>query len=110
MDKRPHLILKLRDELLVAREDVGAILDETAEGPQPQGRLAVLLDDVQMWPIGAPTHLPCLLYDGVDTLVEGVVQNGQRRLQHAEFNVHPPCKHETVYTPFHRGEPRNWAG
>lgn len=92
MNERPHLILELRDELLVAWEDVGAILDEAAEGPQPQGRLAVLLDDVQMWPIRAPTHLPRLLYDSIDTLVEGVVQNGQCRLQHAELNVHPPYK------------------
>ena len=41
-----YLVPELADELLVAGQDIGTVLDETAEGPQPQWRLAVFFDDV----------------------------------------------------------------
>ena len=75
-----HLILELRDELLVTRQDIRAVLDEAAEGPQPESGLAVLLDDVEVGPVWAPTHLPRLRDDSVDALAEGVVEHRQRCL------------------------------
>lgn len=41
-----YLVLELVDELLVARHDVRAVLDEATESPEPERRLAVLLNDV----------------------------------------------------------------
>lgn len=76
-----YLVPELTDELLVARQDVRAILNEAAKGPQPQWRLAVLLDNVEVRVVDTAAHLPDLLHDRVDALREGVLEHGQRRLK-----------------------------
>ena len=75
-----HLIAQLPDKLLVARQRVRTVLDEAAEGPEPQRRLAVLLDDVQVRIVRPAARLADLLDDSVDALREGVRQDWQRRL------------------------------
>lgn len=86
-DKNPlalgstYLISELRNELLIAREDVRAVLDQTAQRPEPQRRFSILLDDVQVRPVDTTAHLACFLYDRVDTLIEWVVQRRQYCLQ-----------------------------
>lgn len=77
---RTHLVAQLRDKLLVARQDVRAVLDETAEGPEPEWRLAVLLDDVQVRVVHAAPHLARFLDHRVQPLREWVVELGERRL------------------------------
>jgi hypothetical protein len=66
----------LRDELLVAREYVCAILNEAAQCPQTKRCLAVLLDDVNMGIVYPTSHLAGLLDDSVDPLGEGVFEKG----------------------------------
>ena len=79
-----HLVAQLRDELLVARQDVCAVLNETAEGPEAERWLAVLLDHIQMGVVDTPPHLARLLDDGVDSLRERVVEDGKSRLRGRE--------------------------
>ena len=75
-----YLVAQLRDELLVAGQHVGTILDETAEGPKTQWRLAVLLDDVEVRVVDTPAHLARLLDHGVHSLREWVVEQWERCL------------------------------
>ena len=75
-----YLVPQLADELLIARKRVRTVLDEAAEGPEPQRRLAVLLDDVQVRIVRPAARLADLLDDRVDALREGVRQDWQRRL------------------------------
>ena len=83
-----YLVPQLADELLIARKRVRTVLDEAAEGPEPQRRLAVLLDDVQMWVVRPATHLARLLDDRVDALRKGVVEDLQRGL--ARYSAYKP--------------------
>lgn len=76
-----YLVPKGRDELAVARRPVKPVLDETRQSPLPERGLAVLLDDVQMGPIGTSAHLSRLGDDCVDALREGVIEQRQGRLQ-----------------------------
>lgn len=72
-NKKAYFIFELRDELLVTWQDVGAVLDQTAQCPQPQRRFAVFFHDVEMWPVRSAAHLSGLLNYGVYTLVEGII-------------------------------------
>ena len=84
---RTYLVAKLRDELLVARKDVRAVLDEAGQGPEAQWRLPVLLDDVQMRPVQSSAHLARLLDDRVDALRERVVEQRQRGLRNRHVSI-----------------------
>jgi hypothetical protein len=75
-----YLILQRRDELLVAGQPVRAILDEHAQCPELERRLAVLFDNVEMWEVDASAHLADLLDNGVDPLREGVFKRTKGRL------------------------------
>ena len=74
MEENTDFILQLRYELLVAWQHVGAVLDQAAQGPQPQRRFAILFNNVKMRPVRSPTHLSCLLDNCTDALAEVVVQ------------------------------------
>ena len=105
-----HLVAELRDELLVAREDVRTVLDEERQGPEAQWRLAVLLDDVQVRIVHAPAHLARLLDHRVHPLRERVVEHGQRRLG-VMMSAAPAEKGDGAGdVPCHHAEPRSWAG
>ena len=105
-----HLVAQLRDELLVAGQDVRAVLDEAAEGPEAERRLAVLLDDVQVRVVHAPAHLARLLDHRVHPLRERVVEHGQRRLG-VMMSAAPAEKGDGAGdVPCHHAEPRSWAG
>lgn len=75
-----YLILQRRDELLVTGQPIRAILDEHAQCPELERRLAVLFDNVEVREIDASAHLADLLNNSVDPLREGVFKRTQGRL------------------------------
>lgn len=76
-----YLFFQGRDELLVAGQHVGTVLNERAECPESEGWLAVFLYDIQVRVIYAAAHLASLLDHGVDALGEGVVEGFECSLQ-----------------------------
>ena len=75
-----YFIFQLRDELLVAGQDVRTVLNQAAQRPQPQSRLSIFLHDIEVRPVRATTHLTCLLNDSIYSLVKGVLEQWQSSL------------------------------
>lgn len=76
-----HLVFELVDKLLITRQHVRTVLNKTAQCPQPQRWLAVLLDNIQMGIVRSPPQLTRFLDDGIDAFRELVVENLKRCLE-----------------------------
>lgn len=67
-------VLEVAQVLVVAHDGLCTVLNQVAQEPQAQGRVAVLLDHVQLWVIRGPAHLPSLAHNQVHPLVKVALQ------------------------------------